>query len=865
MSLRRTLAAVALVAVLAAWAGFAWASLGTNALPIRVRLHRLSEADASRCRVLVQTKFGGAMLPGPPGDASTAGVWVRQPTVVVPVDAADNLAEISVAIGGHEHLISGEEFRQRAVRRDDVPEFPSATLWFAFPDAVRAERSRLPRFDEYVNWPGDGVVLATFAKSVLLPGLGIAVLVVVGLFWLAPASSRCVESTTARTGKMPVPPRENLLGNRLWDAVGIAFLLAMLAMLEWREPFYFSQEDVLIGELPAILFGCRSAWAGEFPEYAPHLFLGGPLASTGMAGLTYPPTYLAFAVARLLGNQNLTADVLSILHVVAGYGATRLLAGRAGMGRMPAVLVALSFVLSGSVLVMGRSWLSFAANAVWLPVMMLFLVRWAERPVGWCWVGGMGVCIGLYFHVGFAQNAALTCGFVLAGAVYLAIVGSVPGRRLGSLAAAFLAGAGVAMPVLYQQATLLSGVSRGGHSCGDIVPLVPAFFLPYPLVTADLPMAWGGSGDPRAGHLAFFGGLFAVLAVLEAAAILAFRPPASRTRVWLALAGLAVLLGVGEFGLLWPLVAKLPVIGSFFRYPFRVLPEITLFSCLAGGLVLDRLLRSCHRQRLWEGIVATAALAVLAWHVANCTTAFHKLGFAPYPPLPAVLDPVVADTGKYRFFADYPWRSAKPAYPQMLPHSLPLVYGLVGFDATSPLHENATYAAAIARAKREPTASLRAYGVRWVLEPYPPPGYDVHALRTREIVAGVRAELIARGHAEAVAVSELPGASPFAFADSRPTEPLPLRFGSSGLDVDVRGLAAGDTVTLNFLHYPKTKLYLDGDPVPATGDDWGRVSVTLPRAGAHLAMRYEPGWWRGIAFGAVLVALGVGVARLGVE
>lgn len=851
MSLRRTLAAVALATVIAVWAGFAWVSLGTNALPVRVRLHGLTEADAARCRILVQTKFGGAMLPGPPGEASTSGVWVREPSVVVPVDAAEKLAEISVSLGDFEHRITGDEFRRKAVRRDDVPEFSSATLWFALPESVRAERSCVPRFDECVNWPGDGIVLATFAKSALLPGLGILAIVAVTAIWLG---SRFLDD-----------PPTNRNGSRLWDAVGIAFLLAMIAMLEWREPFYFSQEDVLIGELPAILFGCRSAWAGEFPEYAPHLFLGGPLASTGMAGLTYPPTYLAFAVARLLGNENLTADVLSILHVVAGYGATRVLAGRVGMGRMPAVLVALSFVLSGSVLVMGRSWLSFAANAVWLPVLMLFLVRWAERPVGWCWVGGMGVCIGLYFHVGFAQNAALACGFVLAGAMYLVLAGFVPCQRFWSLAAAFLVGAGVAMPLLYQQATLLSTVSRDGHSFGDIVPLVPAFFLPYPVVSADLPMAWGGSGDPRAGHLAFFGGLFAVLAVLETAAILAFRPPASRNRVWLVMAGLAVLLGFGEFGLLWPLGAKLPVIGSFFRYPFRVLPEIALFSCLAGGLVLDRLLRSCHRPRLWEKIVASAALAVLAWHVANCTTAFHKLGFAPYPRLPAVLNPVVADTAKYRFFADYPWRSAEPAYPQMLPHSLPLAYGLVGFDATSPLHENATYTAAIARAKREPAVGLRAYGVRWILEPYPPPGYDVHALRTREIVAGVRTDLIARGHAEAVAVSELPGASPLAFSVSRPNDPLPLRLGGSGLDVDVDGLAVGDTVTLNFLHYPKTKLYLDGEPIPAVGDDWGRISVTLPRAGAHLAMRYEPGWWRGIALGAVLLALGFGVARLGVE
>ena len=58
--------------------------------------------------------------------------------------------------------------------------------------------------------------------------------------------------------------------HRVWDVVGVAFLAAAFAWLETTQPFYFTQDDVLVTELPGILVGCRGVWDGHFPSYNPY-------------------------------------------------------------------------------------------------------------------------------------------------------------------------------------------------------------------------------------------------------------------------------------------------------------------------------------------------------------------------------------------------------------------------------------------------------------------------------------------------------------------------------------------------------------------------------------------------------------------
>ncbi|MCC7086039.1 MAG: hypothetical protein IT427_13635, partial [Pirellulales bacterium] len=101
------------------------------------------------------------------------------------------------------------------------------------------------------------------------------------------------------------------IGCRRWLLVGLVFVAGLLAAMELRQPYYFVQDDNLSQFLPVVLHGCRSMFHdGTFSTWNPHQFLGSPTSSLGTYALTYPPTYLSYAIADWgLGNEYATLDV----------------------------------------------------------------------------------------------------------------------------------------------------------------------------------------------------------------------------------------------------------------------------------------------------------------------------------------------------------------------------------------------------------------------------------------------------------------------------------------------------------------------------------------------------------------------------
>src|SRR5205807_9269199 len=180
--------------------------------------------------------------------------------------------------------------------------------------------------------------------------------------------------------------------DRFWNLAGWLFLIGGFGGLECMQPYYFTQDDALVGELPGILLGCRSLWEGTFPDWNPYVFMGAPLATIGFWAITYPPQLLSYAIARhLLANEFATMEVFAALHLVVGFVAMRHLSRRIGMGAMTANIAALSFVFAGCILIMGRSWHAFIANAVWLPLLGIAIQQFREAPVGWKWIIGVGL------------------------------------------------------------------------------------------------------------------------------------------------------------------------------------------------------------------------------------------------------------------------------------------------------------------------------------------------------------------------------------------------------------------------------------------------------------------------------------------
>src|SRR5262249_24938197 len=310
-----------------------------------------------------------------------------------------------------------------------------------------------------------------------------------------------------------------------WNLAGWIGLIGGFIGLQFLEPYYFTQDDALVGELPGILLGCRSLWEGTFPDWNPYVFMGAPLATIGFWAITYPPQLISYAIARhLLGNEFATMEVFAALHLLAGFVAMRHLCRRIGMGAFAGTLAALSFVFAGCILIMGRSWQPFIAIAVWLPLLGIAIQRFREGPVGWNWIVGIGLVLGLSYHAGFPQIVAILGMFLVLGLAAVAVAEQIPLRRLAAMVPALVLGVGLSAPLLLHHLQITSGHERFVPVENGVYDELHAALLPYPFAHAELPTHWGSSHVEKIGHFYFFGGLFAALFALQAFGFWVFFP-----------------------------------------------------------------------------------------------------------------------------------------------------------------------------------------------------------------------------------------------------------------------------------------------------------------------------------------------------
>ena len=673
----------------------------------------------------------------------------------------------------------------------------------------------------------------------------------------------------------------------IWFWAGLAFVVAAFGLLELLDPYFFCQDDALSLELPGVLMSCRGIWQGLVTEYNPYIFLGSP--TPAISGI-YPPMYLAYGIARhLLGDEYATFDVFAVIHLLAGYCLTFLVARRLGIGPLLAVLASLAFVLSGPVLVMARCWHSFSVLPAAIPLFAILVDRLRTGPVTWRWPVALGLALGAYYHSGFPQLFVLGCGLMLVHAAALAAGGEVPWRRLRWLVPALACGAALSIPVFYQQWRLSREMSFDDPGGGDGVGgNLLSMLLPYPLVRGTLPNIWGSLNLQWNGHFYYFGTVLLV-AFLVAVAGLVWRQINGRShvatagdssRLQLALAVPAIvafLLSLGESGGLWWLMGLLPV--GLRNNPFRAMPWFVFFACLVGARYLEDFIASRQavagqsvedrRSRLLFGIAAIG-LVLVALHLTRVGIAFYTYGFRPYSTLPAELAKVVGpdEAGRQqRIMSFAAMRSTDPSYPLAMPHNLPCEYEVPAFFGYDPLVQRfGRYNACLEKVFTQPRAAFAAYGVRWLVihrtawggwQPETPNRFE-RVFPFLDLLAklGDLKEVPLAELNEFVKVIEIPDAAPLAFDTARPTDAVPLRMGVAGLDIELGPEPEPRKIVANFLRYPDIVATADGKPAAVTEDEWQRIVVDVPADAKEIRIRYSPPRATGIVMGVLLAAAG---------
>jgi hypothetical protein len=796
----------------------------------------------------------------------------------IPLSSIERLGDVAIDIGTRRFRYTADEVRrqwsdvdaesEREVSPVGSEDRPSPAIILEAPATVRGADSRMGSLARLLNWPGD----AHAAVRILVWPSALTVLLTVAVFLVCRGAGRPeLNDTLGRLiGWTALDATVSRRSDLVWGSTGGAVLLGALSILEVSQPLYFTQSDNFAQFLPVILQGVRSLQEGVFPTWNPYQLLGAPTASVGVYALTYPPTYAAYLMAvHLFQNEYLTLEVFVVGHLLVGYVVTLALGRRLGLRPPLAALVSLSFLLSGYSLIAGRSWYYHVPLVVWAPALVWAAVRLERKPGDWKWAIGTGFLIGAFFHAGNAQMWAY--GLLLIGvAVSLQLLGAtLPWRRALWWIPAMFMGLAVAAPLLVPQRMETAGIARVGGASAGIADGLLAMLLPFPIARAAHPRDWGSSNVELMGQYYYSGTLLTasalVVALLLVAWLIVYQLDTSRFRelvgrnVWLICGAVALLFALGDHGVVWIVLARLPLFNQF-DFAFKFLPYVNLFVLLSGGITLERHLRSKPKAKLGaRGMFATGCVLLL-YHVTLARPSHYTYGDYPYPPLPASLTQLLGtERERARLLTFAPTHYPDRGYVASLAHNFASIYHIPAFHGFDPLVQARPEDRAVAaRMAEDPVAAARAYGVRWIIahRAMETPEYGANPAQStveapspfdRRVLQVLTAHAVNKVTLEDIAVWDLGENAALAFAADDPGKALPVHFTGNGATVDVASLEGrNEPITVNVLARPQLSAWAGGRRLASTRDEWNRLRIHVPPGSDVVVVRYSPEWHEGL-------------------
>ncbi|MCE1247376.1 MAG: hypothetical protein LWY06_12085 [Firmicutes bacterium] len=678
--------------------------------------------------------------------------------------------------------------------------------------------------------------------------------------WLAfgkPGAGELFKKAAMPESEILKQDKENSVKSFAVFAVGMIITAICLFILEKRDTFFFTTDDNLVQFLPNINLGAESFFSGVFPSWNPWQCLGTPLADQGIYALTYPPTYLSYYIAKnFLGSELLTLEVFASFHILAGYAAAFYTFRKMGSSSLISAAGAVSFVLSGYILIAGRSWFYMLPLALWLPLFVLIIHELLFGKPGVKWTILSGLAIGLFFHAGNVQMWFYAMMFLFIPVLVLFFMGKAGYSKIGWLICAATIGIAVAAPLLLPQLALTRDLNRSFWGIG-IIQGIAAFVFPSPICKGmsanDLATSAGN------GHIYYSGTVFFLIAYILFFFILFYRVSIAefvKKNIWYLLAAVAFVFGIGKAGVLWTLALDLPMFSKF-SHPFKLIPYITIFVITGGVVIIERVLGDNKNREKFRLTISCVVFLLMIYHCFCPIKPFYIYADKPYGKLPDELIKIIKPDNSitYRIAnasegSVYEVRSEKPGFYNFAPHDYPTVFripsaaGYEPFVAKSPVYVN-IYDALEQRKSKKQFDILKACSVKW---------FFVYGKKLiDEMGSNTELKKIYQFPDPDVAVFELSGALPVAYEWKNPEKALPVEFSTAGAFVNLNGISPGSDITISILNRPGLKVESGGNSIEMLPEKTGLVHIKAPQNPGVLTIKYEAPWKKGIAAGIILL------------
>lgn len=634
--------------------------------------------------------------------------------------------------------------------------------------------------------------------------------------------------------------------------------LAGLAGLQLLEPFFFLHDDNATQYLSHFTHAYNSvALEHTLPLLNQHQSLGGTFLASGHTGVFLVALYpLAWLSRLLIGDFRLLIDLLASLDLLlAGLGMWRLLRGR-GLPRELALPLALCWTFSPFAVVIGRSWVVATYVVAYLPWNFHFLLRFLERPSA---RRALAVVVvkSLFLFAGYLNHVAFA--FFFEGVFFLLRwwrLRREPGlwpevRRIAALSL---------LPLLISAPLLLPAWQAVEVSAFRATPMKLSQVLKFALPPGDFLAAqipWTRDSAPFETSTAIYFVGWPLLAFLPAAA--RRRENGATPLPWLATGLLGLLFSTRCYLFL----AFLPVFSTL-RWPFKILPIAIFFLMLAAAAGAQALATDSRRTRLVRAAIwGTLALqaGLLAWPANRQPFSSIRLDASPA---------TVRDSPFFRLIGE-DWRMMavsaegeskieQPLYNASYDYATQLgKYHVSGYD---PMVSRINFILGL-RGDVEADLILKPEGwpqARRMLE-ISSARYVV-VEETSRLRPLIEKDNAARRLASAngLALFELARAMPIVYSISE-RRPLPFRWRTNGLDIEVPDDFAGGDVLVNVAALDGYQWWRDGEPQGTPNNNDNRLLLKVEKGAARIVVRYrDEAFFRGLVLslaGLLLLALGL--------
>lgn len=648
---------------------------------------------------------------------------------------------------------------------------------------------------------------------------------------------------------MPIANPDHTHGRSKLVAAGVIVAAVALTVVFWRT--LWEGGGLIGGDTYSYYFPQKTFFAdwlkrGELPLWNPLVSLGYPALAESQTGVLYPPNLVLY---RLL-DVNAAYNASHLLHYVAAYVFTWLLARRIGLRVIGSHLAALVFVYG---------WFPTRACLEWA------IIGGAYFPlILWCvesylqsgrlrWLFVTAAAMGLFLLAGHFNLAYI---MLLVLAVYVparlywtketlhAGVPSGRGRACLTIAAPLVLGFAIAAAQLVPTIELKSVSQRNETYSNQTYGSIPVWYLSQ----VAWPLLWygpemnpdqvlgGADSNKIEAHLYFgvvpfylvlLGGLFALR--------IGYRP-SRKVVLWTALAVIATAFATGL-----PIRALRWMPGfSFFAGPGRYGIVTTLAVGLGAGAILDVILVAM-RRRVTKLVLCTLVFGVTVvdlWYVSRWVTNVVQVRHSPadFRRESSVRKLLDGEPQPVRVFAPGP--------------NLPTITGLNCVPEYLGIGPAAYYdpQRAFPRPRGEPTMDdlqrqrewLQRAGVTHVVrfEPLAPAGWPVESLGV--VVDPFLNAAWARAAAEPMYVDRLRDSRPLAFFANDPARSQSVeRREPNQVAITVENERDGRLVLLD-LAFPGWSVSIDGKPAASEVFENMYRAVDVPAGRHEVVWRYQP-------------------------